>query len=96
MEGFNYADPSDEEAEATRDKKKLIMDFIDRMAPSSDNAHGEVTEEWNAFVVRQREAELNVIIEEEHLCQTTAQPVFRLGGDMFELLLKRCGFKVIG
>jgi len=53
-----------------RDKRDLIMKFIDRMTPNSvmttpDNP--DINEEWNEYVTQQREAELSAIIKEENL-----------------------------
>jgi len=45
-----------------RNKKDLIMDFVDRVSAS-----GEIDEEWRAYVDAQRTAELDAIIEEENL-----------------------------
>jgi type I restriction enzyme R subunit len=45
-----------------RNKKDLIMDFVDRVSAS-----GEIDEEWRAYVDAQRTAELDAIIVEEHL-----------------------------
>lgn len=45
-----------------RNKKELIMDFVDRVSAS-----GEIDEEWRAYVDAQRTAELDAIIVEENL-----------------------------
>ncbi|WP_208622884.1 type I restriction endonuclease subunit R, EcoR124 family [Pseudonocardia alni] len=45
-----------------RNKKDLVMDFVDRVSAS-----GEIDEEWRAFVSVQRIAELEAIIAEERL-----------------------------
>jgi type I restriction enzyme R subunit len=45
-----------------RNKKDLIMDFVDRVSASS-----EIDEEWRAYVDAQRTAELDAIITEENL-----------------------------
>ncbi|WP_298387918.1 type I restriction endonuclease subunit R [Ferrimicrobium sp.] len=45
-----------------RNKKDLIMDFVDRVSAS-----GEIDEEWRAYVDAQRTAELDAIIVEENL-----------------------------
>ena len=45
-----------------RNKKDLIMDFVDRVSAS-----GEIDEEWRAYVDAQRAAELDAIIAEENL-----------------------------
>jgi len=45
-----------------RNKKDLIMDFVDRVSAS-----GEIDEEWRAYVDAQRTAELDAIIAEENL-----------------------------
>jgi len=46
-----------------RNKRDLIMQFIERMTPKK----GDVTEEWNEYVNRQCEQELEDIISEENL-----------------------------
>jgi type I restriction enzyme R subunit len=45
-----------------RNKKDLIMDFVDRVS-----ATGEIDEEWQAFVDAKRSAELDAIINDEGL-----------------------------
>ncbi|WP_306900539.1 type I restriction endonuclease subunit R, EcoR124 family [Arthrobacter sp. B1I2] len=45
-----------------RNKKDLIEDFVDSLS-----ADGEIDREWRAFIFAKREAELNVIIEDENL-----------------------------
>lgn len=45
-----------------RNKKDLIENFVD-----SISATGEVDEEWRAFIAARREAELDEIIQSEHL-----------------------------
>jgi len=45
-----------------RNKKDLIMDFVDRVSAS-----GEIDEEWRTYVDTQRAAELDTIIAEENL-----------------------------
>jgi len=50
-----------------RDKKKLIMNFIDKMTPSSGKEERDVTDEWNEYVEQQKQEELNAIITEENL-----------------------------
>ena len=45
-----------------RNKKDLIEAFVD-----SVSVDGEIDEEWQAFVAAKREAELEAIIEDEHL-----------------------------
>lgn len=53
-----------------RDKRDLIMKFIDRMTPSSVMTtpdDPDINEEWNEYVSQQREAELSAIIKEENL-----------------------------
>ncbi|MEU2401030.1 type I restriction endonuclease subunit R [Streptomyces sp. NRRL S-1314] len=45
-----------------RNKKDLIMDFVDRVSAS-----GEIDEEWRAYVDAQRTAELDAIISGERL-----------------------------
>ena len=53
-----------------RDKKDLIMKFIERMTPKPGEKPKEETdinEEWNDYIERQRDAELQAIIREEGL-----------------------------
>lgn len=61
-----------------RNKKDLIMDFVDRVSAS-----GEIDEEWRAYVVAQRMAELDAIISEENLkpdeTRTFVEHAFRDG-----------------
>lgn len=45
-----------------RNKKDLIMDFVDRVSAS-----GEIDEEWQTFVDAKRTAELDAIISDEAL-----------------------------
>jgi len=45
-----------------RNKRDLIMDFVDRVSAS-----GQIDEEWRAYVDAQRTAELDAIITEENL-----------------------------
>ena len=45
-----------------RNKKDLIMDFVDRVSAS-----GEIDDEWQAFVDAKRAAELDAIINDEGL-----------------------------
>lgn len=45
-----------------RNKKDLIMDFVDRISAS-----GEIDEEWRTYVDAKRSAELDAIISEENL-----------------------------
>ncbi|TQJ49345.1 type I restriction endonuclease subunit R [Phycicoccus sp. SLBN-51] len=45
-----------------RNKKDLIMDFVDRVSAS-----GEIDEEWRAYVEAQSTAELDAIISDENL-----------------------------
>jgi type I restriction enzyme R subunit len=45
-----------------RNKKDLIMDFVDRVSAS-----GEIDEEWRAYVAAKRTAELDAIITDEGL-----------------------------
>ncbi len=47
---------------ALRNKKDLIMDFVDRVS-----ANGEIDEEWRAYVAVRRTAELDAIIDDEGL-----------------------------
>ena len=53
-----------------RDKRELIEKFIDQMTPEK----GDVGEEWNEYIEREKKAELDAIIKEEHLkpAETTA------------------------
>ncbi len=46
-----------------RDKRELIEKFIDQMTPEK----GDVGEEWNDYIEREKKKELDAIIEEEHL-----------------------------
>ena len=53
-----------------RDKKDLIMKFIERMTPKPGEKPKEETDindEWNDYIERQRDAELQTIIREEGL-----------------------------
>lgn len=52
-----------------RDKRKLILDFIDRMKPSKDSTVKPVViaDAWSEFVEEERDKELEQIIEEEEL-----------------------------
>lgn len=54
-----------------RDKKELIMKFIKQMTPSPDGSAkpkgNNIDDEWNEYVARQREEELEAIIREENL-----------------------------
>ncbi|WP_081783534.1 type I restriction endonuclease subunit R [Xylanibacter brevis] len=54
-----------------RDKRELIEKFIDQMTPEKG---ADVGEEWNEFIEREKKAELDAIINEEHLkpVETTA------------------------
>jgi len=45
-----------------RNKKDLIMDFVDRVSAS-----GEIDEEWRAYIEAKRTAELDAIINDENL-----------------------------
>ena len=47
-----------------RDKRQLIMDFIEMMTPKAD---GNVVDDWDEYVELQRDAELSNIIREEGL-----------------------------
>ena len=49
-----------------RDKKELIMQFIDRMTPS----RGDIEEQWDEYVNEEKEKELAEIIQEEKLKDT--------------------------
>lgn len=46
-----------------RDKKELIMQFIDRMTPSK----GDVEDQWDEYINEEKERELQDIIREENL-----------------------------
>ena len=48
-----------------RDKKDLIMAFIDKMTPTP--AGGDIVGDWDEYVEQQRDAELSAIIREEGL-----------------------------
>lgn len=53
-----------------RDKRDLIMKFIDRMTPTpgqSSPDDSDITDEWNEYVNQQKEKELDAIIKEENL-----------------------------
>ena len=54
-----------------RDKKELIMKFIERMTPSPDVPDTQevtnIDDEWNRYIQEQRETDLNFIITEEKL-----------------------------
>ena len=53
-----------------RDKRELIMQFIDRMTPSpatTPQPDKDINDEWNEYVEEQREQELMRIIKEENL-----------------------------
>lgn len=53
-----------------RDKKELIMKFIERMTPTPGQILDEqedVYDEWSQYVREEKEKELNAIIEEENL-----------------------------
>ena len=54
-----------------RDKRELIEKFIDQMTPEKG---ADVGEEWNEYIEREKKAELDAIISEEHLkpAETTA------------------------
>ncbi|MBQ6964127.1 MAG: type I restriction endonuclease subunit R [Bacteroidaceae bacterium] len=55
-----------------RDKKELIMQFIERMTPTPGEIQDEqkdIGEEWATYVKEEMEKELNAIIEEEKLRQ---------------------------
>ena len=50
-----------------RDKRDLIMQFIERMSPSPGQAPTDITDEWSEYVSQQKEEELTTIIKEEKL-----------------------------
>ena len=52
-----------------RDKKELIMQFIDRMTPS----RGDIEEQWDEYVNEEKERELAEIIQEEKLKDTVTR-----------------------
>ncbi len=59
-----------------RDKKDLIMKFIERMTPKPGEKPKEETDindEWNEYIERQRDAELQAIIREEGLREKEAR-----------------------
>ena len=43
------------------------MDFIDKMTPLSGNGKSEINDEWNEYIEKQKQEELNAIIAEENL-----------------------------
>ena len=47
-----------------RDKRELIEKFIEQMTPESG---GDVGEEWDEYIERERKEQLDAIISEEHL-----------------------------
>ena len=47
-----------------RDKKDLIMQFIKRMTPTPG---GDINDEWNKYVEKQRDEDLSALIAEERL-----------------------------
>jgi len=55
-----------------RNKRDLIQDFVD-----SVSATGEINQEWQAFVQRRKDAELEAIIESENLRPEEAPRVRR-------------------
>ena len=52
-----------------RDKKDLIMKFIERMTPTPGEKpkDADINDEWNEYVDKQREEELKQIIKDENL-----------------------------
>lgn len=53
-----------------RDKKELIMRFIERMTPKSNDpihVEGDISDEWSTYIEEEREKELSQIIADEKL-----------------------------
>lgn len=50
-----------------RDKKELIMQFIERMTPSGAGGSLDVETDWHDYVEQQREEELKQLIQDEKL-----------------------------
>lgn len=61
-----------------RNKKDLILDFVDRVSAS-----GEIDEEWRVYIQAQRSAEFEAIITDENLkpdeTRAFVDPAFRDG-----------------
>lgn len=62
LEALNDIQRSVDSSPTLRNKKDLIMDFVDRVS-----ADGEIDEEWRAYVDAKRTAELDAIIADENL-----------------------------
>jgi type I restriction enzyme R subunit len=62
LEAVNNIQRAVDSSLTLRNKKDLIMDFVDRVS-----ANGEIDEEWQAFVDAKRTAELDAIINDEGL-----------------------------
>ena len=63
-----------------RDKKELIMQFIERMTPAQGEMleeQGDVADEWSRYVKEEKERELRTIIEEENLKPEEARAFVR-------------------
>lgn len=50
-----------------RDKKDLIMKFIEKMTPEHSEGGGDIDKEWSDYIAKEREAELSSIIKDERL-----------------------------
>ena len=50
-----------------RDKKDLIMKFIQKMTPEHSEESGDIDKDWSDYIAREREAELSSIIKDERL-----------------------------
>ena len=50
-----------------RDKKNLIMKFIEKMTPEHSEGEGDIDKEWSDYIAKEREAELSSIIKDERL-----------------------------
>lgn len=50
-----------------RDKKDLIMKFIEKMTPEHSEGEEDIDKEWSDYIAREREAELSSIIKDERL-----------------------------
>lgn len=50
-----------------RDKKDLIMKFIEKMTPEHSEGEGDIDKEWSDYIAKEREAELSSIIKDERL-----------------------------
>ena len=54
-----------------RDKRELIMQFLERMNPSAEE--GDITDQWQRYIAAQRQADLERIISEEGLRRSEAE-----------------------